>query len=175
MTWLECEGENKKILISHDLKSPWESFLLFVSGLLCEEFAHDPTVISSLLQLKHAASNTPIGLWGTDDGIEALPMFVDPLLSAKSWISWRHFCTLPCKFHKWKQNPFQKINQSFVAARPKQRSFSGDKKFNITEKLISRRIEGEMEGKLHFSKVQAWQVNFLGAFFQSSSSARLPT
>lgn len=50
------------------------SFLLLASGVLCEEFAHEPTVTSSLLQLKHAASNTPIGLWGIDgaDAVESL-------------------------------------------------------------------------------------------------------
>lgn len=67
------------------------SFLLLASGLLlCEEEHEPPAFVSSLLQLKQTASNTPIGLCGTQ-GTEALE-FDD-----NSWIILTHFNNLSCK------------------------------------------------------------------------------
>lgn len=89
----------------HDSEVPLEEgpsdllFLLVIFGLLCEEFGHDPTVNSSLLlELKHPASSTPIGLWGTNGADLLLPkLAAQALINDKSLISSRHFRTLSCK------------------------------------------------------------------------------
>lgn len=73
--------------------------LLLSALLLCDEFVHDPIVISSLLKLRHIASNTPMGLsgTGTDRFCGANAATPTLILSDRSLIIFKHLATLSCK------------------------------------------------------------------------------
>jgi len=91
-------GERDKLKF-HDLKVPSrgsEDFILLEFGISSGEYGDNPTANSSLVEIKHAASSTPIGLWGTN-GAKLLPTLVEAWIKGKSLISSRHFRILSCK------------------------------------------------------------------------------
>ncbi|MFS7949213.1 hypothetical protein Hanom_Chr06g00568931 [Helianthus anomalus] len=63
-----------------------------LSLLLLKEFGHDPTTDSPVLFLLHAASNTPVGLFGIDVNVPLLKLIVQ----SPSFNNSMHLRTLSC-------------------------------------------------------------------------------